>query len=62
MTIVSTWMLALFISSPNSGTGGGPMVIENLASQEECLRIQQVFERQMRVNRSVCVEVRKAKQ
>ena len=61
MTIISTWMLAMFISSNNTNNAGGPLVIENIANQQECLRVQQVFERQLRVNRSVCIEVRKEK-
>jgi len=60
--IVSTWMLALFISSPHNSGAGGPMVIDNIANQQECMRVQEVFERQMRSVRSVCIEVRKAKQ
>jgi len=62
MTVISTWMLALFVSSSVNSAAGGPLVIENMASREECLRVQEVFYRQMNVRRSVCIEVRKAKQ
>ena len=59
--MISTWILVVYLAHPNSSSSGGPITIENIINQEECLRVQEVFERRLRAPRSLCIEVRKTK-
>ena len=56
--MIAVWILVFYVS----GTGnGGPAVIDNIASQEECVRIQKIVNK-MGGASSRCIEVRKVKQ
>lgn len=57
--MIKVWILWVYMSTPYYG--GGPMVVDNIATQEECLRLQKVFRENSYVNRSRCLEVVKIK-
>jgi hypothetical protein len=59
--MISTWILVVYLAHPNSNSSGGPLAVENIINQEECLRVQEVFERRLRAPRTLCIEVRKTK-
>lgn len=59
--MISTWILVVFLTSPSNSAAGGPFTIENIINQDECLRVQEVFERRLRAPRTLCIEVRKTK-
>lgn len=57
--MISVWVLVFWMSA---GHAGGPAVIDNIASQQECARIQSLV-REIREfgATSRCIEVRKVK-
>lgn len=57
--VVSVWVLIL---SFYVGNGGGSVIIDNIVSRDECLRVQNVMrEDSYNVKSSRCVEVFKLK-
>lgn len=56
---MKVWILILYLSGYNQG---GPTVIDNIISKEECARVQKVFEDSTwsLSSKSRCVEVLKA--
>ena len=51
------WVLVIYMSS--GGHNGGPTVIDNIATQEECVRVSQVVAQSNRVDSLKCIQVRK---
>jgi hypothetical protein len=57
--MTSVWVLVLAVGIRN---GGGPTIIDNIVTKEECVRISEVLFENVRGSSSLCVEVRKVKQ
>ena len=57
MNSIAVWVL-VFVAG--AGNGGGPLVIENIASVQECERVRAVLAESFRVT-SRCIEVRKTR-
>lgn len=60
MTTVYVWMLVLYMSGSNISSGG-PMVVDNISTKEECLRVQKLMREApgVRYQYSRCIEVQK---
>lgn len=53
------WVLVFFMSG--SSHNGGPAVIDNIATREECVRIQEIVLRSKRGDDARCIEIRKVR-
>lgn len=53
------WVLVFFMSG--SSHNGGPAVIDNIATREECVRIQQIVLGARRGDDARCIEIRKVR-
>ena len=52
------WVLVFYMGSSYNG---GPAVIDNIATKEECVRVQQIVLRAKRIDDARCIEVKKVK-
>ena len=61
---MSVWVLVFYVGAwtygNHSGIKGGASIIDNIATQEECVRVQQLLPLGS-LGFSRCIEVRKAK-
>jgi hypothetical protein len=53
------WVLIIFMS--RTAHNGGPVVIDNIASMQECVRVQEVVKQSLMVDSTRCIEVKKGK-
>ena len=53
------WVLVIYMSG--NGHNGGPTVIDNIATQEECVRVSQVVAQSNRTDSLRCIQVKKVK-
>ena len=53
------WVLVFYMAG--SSHNGGPAVIDNIATKEECVRIQQLVLGAKRIDDARCIEVRKVR-
>jgi len=53
---MKVWVLLIYMSWYNTG---GPVVIDNIATQQECVRIQQIVRARSEYRSSQCMEVHK---
>lgn len=53
------WVLVFYMSG--SSHNGGPAVIDNIATREECVRIQHIVLRASRIEDARCIEIRKVR-
>lgn len=51
------WVLVIFMSG--SAHNGGSTVIDNIATQEECVRVSEIVAQSKRVDSLRCIQVRK---
>lgn len=56
--MIKVWILVFFLSGPNNSDGGGPAVIDNIRSVQECQRIEKIILDMGNYNtRTKCIEV-----
>jgi hypothetical protein len=53
------WVLVFYMAG--GSYNGGPAVIDNIATKEECVRIQQIVLTAKRIDDARCIEVRKVR-
>lgn len=53
------WILVFYMSG--SSHNGGPAVIDNIATMEECVRVQKIVLDSRRADSARCIEIRKVK-
>lgn len=59
MTTFYVWTLVVYISG--SGYQGGPTVIDNISTMEECQRVAALVLGSSRVNSARCFQIQKVK-
>ena len=57
--MIKVWVLWVYMGA--TYYGGGPMIVDNIATKEECIRLQNVMHEGNYVKRSKCFEVVKVK-
>ena len=58
--MIYVWILVFYASS-SSPTSGGPAVIDNIATREECVRIRPMFDDDRTGKPARCIQVGKVK-
>jgi hypothetical protein len=53
------WVLVFYMSG--SSHNGGPAVIDNIATKEECVRVSEIVMQSRRADSARCIEVRKVR-
>lgn len=57
--MITVWILIFYMGTVS---GGGPAVIDNIASKEECVRLQEIVMKLDRTRDVDCIETRKVSQ
>lgn len=58
MSTIYVWALVFYMSAYQAG---GPAVIDNIATEQECRRVGELLPQRRGVTEFRCIEVRKAK-
>ncbi len=58
MNTIAVWVLVIYMSG---GRDGGPTVIDNISTLQECTRVAEVLRPSRYTDRVQCVEVRKVR-
>lgn len=60
MSTVYVWVLVVYVATSGYNTSsGGPMLIDNISTKEECERVQKILDSRDRVQYTHCIEVQK---
>jgi len=59
MSTISVWVLVFYMGQSKQG---GPSVIDNISTVQECQRVAEVLNKHRKTNMVQCIEVRKVKQ
>lgn len=58
MSTIYVWVLVIYMSG---GRDGGPTMIDNISTMQECQRVSQVIRESYLVNSTRCIQVQKVK-
>lgn len=58
MSTIYVWVLVIYMSG---GRDGGPTMIDNISTMQECQRVSQVIRESYLVDSTRCIQVQKVK-